>query len=519
MKSNNKIKKISLLIALFAITVIIFNVDFAKQINNAKTDSILSNYSREKFDYFSSTEIELSVFSLNESVDVSNKSKKLLDFLNNDIIGEKTIKKIYNTGLDRITTKIITESSEIDFDVNGDIVKYVNLDDFSTVDKEKKDYTENTKLPTINYEITEKSQLSNMISNIEEKENLQEYTIVDCSNNVQGAWIISWCRKYENGLINPYDGADAVIDAKDGSIMLYGRNTMLPNTISPSISESEAIEYASPIISKYDYDSITVDLTFTRPNFYFEEGGPYEMADFVRLCYSVSIDDCLSVDIDAVTGEILGGSQSKAVQARSMYVELFDNGMNTPSETLAREQALLAQDALSRLGYSQDYGTVYWRITQTDIDWILARTDMYGLYLSCHGDVTDDKAINKIYAITPNGNEWKVNSNNNFGNWHFVYLDACLTSCTNNFANAFHCTDAGECFVGWNVVADVAMTEYFNKRFFARLGSMTVYQAVCDSLWEARAAGYKTPPAYFKGECNICDPGFIGDTNYYGWSW
>ena len=310
-------------------------------------------------------------------------------------------------------------------------------------------------MPVEYYEIDKESKLSDIILTIEEVSELSDYKLIDCSNNIKSVWILTWCKEYENGLINPYECVNVAIDSKDGSIMLYGRNDMKPNSIIPIISDEDAIKYSNSITSKYKYDNINVNLTFTRPNFY------WETDDFV-----------------------------------GQY-----------------ERAMLGYNALERLGFNQtNYEPVYWSISQADIDWMLSRVDMYGLYLNCHGGVIDGKSVLADSTYLNKAN-WQVWSDRNLGYWHFVYLDACETSSNNNFANAFNCTGAGECFVGWNNSVYTSTALDFDRRMFPRLGYMTVCDAVITSLWESRNAGYNVPGG------NICDPGFIGDTNYYGWAW
>lgn len=128
---------------------------------------------------------------------------------------------------------------------------------------------------------------------------------------------------------------------------------------------------------------------------------------------------------------------------------------------------------------------------------------MYGLYLSCHGGVSNGVSILGD-AKTVQNSTWIVRSNKNFGNWHFVYLDACLTSANQNFANAFGTITSGRGFVGWN--HNVAALD-FNRRFLPSLGTMSIHDAVIQALTASRNAGY------------YCDPGFIGDVAYWGWAW
>ena len=411
---------------------------------------------------------------------------------------------IYDNILNRKVTRLTYENAEIDLDAEGNIVSYKNLDDYSCIDKDKRNYCENTVLSEINYIIKEKDDLNSIILSIENDNDLEGYKLTNCDNTIECVWSLTWCKNYENSLVNPYDCVNVIVDAKDGSIMLFGKNKMEPNRISPVISKEEAITLSQSIISKFDDDVPEVQLTFFRPNFFWEADGPYEDADFIRLSWCVYIDDLVSVQVDAETGEILGGGATKATDyGRSMFVVNFEG---------QQECAILAYNALDRLGYNQTgYEPVYWSVGQSDIDWLLSRTNLYGLYLSCHGGIIDGNSFLTDAEDLENAT-WTIWSNNNFGNWHFVYLDACLTSANNNFANAFNATSSGRCFVGWNVSVTENTALDFNRRFFPRLGTMSVANAVVTSLWESRNAGCNQ-------WYNICDPGFIGDSNYYGWAW
>lgn len=430
--------------------------------------------------------------------EINNKSKNLLASFEDEILDVKKVTKIYDKVLNKEMTRVTSVDYEIDLDNNGNIVNYKNFEDFSTVDKDKIDYNENDPLPNVVYEYTEASDLEDIINLVEVENDLENYTLIECNNNIEDVWILTWYRDFDNGLLNSYDCVNVVVDAKDGSIMLFGRNTMEPNTITPTITSENALEIATPIITEHCEKEPEVKLTFFRPNFYWEDDKTYEMADFVRLSWNVSTKDCTSVQVDAVTGEILGGGITQTDCARSMSVVAF---------TGQQERANMAFNALNRLGYNQsNYPAVSWAISQTDIDWMLSRPDVYGLYLNCHGGVINGRSV-LADASDLNRATWQVWSDRNFGNWHFVYLDACLTSSNNNFANAFGTIASGRGFVGWNhsVAVDAALD--FDRRFFPLLGSMSVHDVVIKALTESRNAGY------------YCDPGFIGDTAYYGWAW
>lgn len=492
---------ISLLTILFTISCVVYATQLTEKSNRKAL--ILVGYERQKMDISSPTEIEISKDSEKQIPEINSKSKQLLNSFNKDISTTKNVKKIYDKTLNREVTRITSKDTEIDFDSNGNIVSYKNFDDFSTVDKNKKDYNENEILSKIDYKLKKSSDLSDIISTIEKENDLAGYKLVECNNDIESVWTLTWNREHENGLLNSYDCVNVIIDAKDGSIMLFGKNKMEANTTVPILTKDEAIKLANSIISKYDKKNIDIKLTFFKPNFYFEEGGPYETANFVRLSWEVSIKDTVNVQIDAETGEILGGGETQAVSGRAMSVTNF------PGQ---QERATLASNALSRLGYSQSgYPPVYWTVKQTDMNWLLSRTDLYGLYLLSHGGIS-----NGVSVLADSNNlgtaNWQIWSNKNYGIWRFVYLDACETSANNNFANAFKATYAGECFIGWNNNVNTYTALDFNRRFFPRLGYTTVHDAVVTSLWESRNAG-------FNGPDTICNPGFIGDINYYGWAW
>ena len=498
MKKNIKGIVVFLIIMLVLVTSS-FNVYAIDKIgNNDNTDINIENNNKEIEPVEKVTELPM-----DEIPEISNNSKNFLNYLKKGDISLNNIEKIesvYNNNLDRKTTRITTNDMEIDFDNNGDIVSYKNFNDFSTKDKDKRDYKD-TEILIVdkNYQITQENDLENMICQIEENSNLEAYKLIDCSNNIDGFWTLTWCRDYENNLINQYDCANVVVDASDGSIMLFGKNKIEPNTLTPLITNYEAIEISQDTFERFNINenkNVSFQLGFFKPNYYWDNSK--KESNEVRLSWKIEIDG-INVQVDAITGENIGGSFERSTDcARAMGVVAFEE-----QDTLT----YLAYDAFQRLGYNQtNYSPVTWSINQTDINWMLSRPDVYGLYLACHGDVVNGK--NVIY----DGENWEIWSDNSFGNWHFVFLDACYTSATPNFANAFNATSAGRCFVGWNIRIQNDTVIAFDKKFFPKLGTMSVGDAVVTSLWETRNEGYNY------GEY-LCDPGFIGDPDYYGWAW
>lgn len=495
MEKNKFLIVIILIIFVTVTSIITYNTVYA----NLQQSEIIEQKEKvitdDEKSFYSVTETKMESYSVKQVPEINTKSEELLDIFDKEISNIDSINKIYDSSLDREATRIITDNTIVDINEEGDIVSYKNLDDYSTVDKDKRDYAEGKAIAEINYIVDEESDLENVISSIEEINNLEDYELIDCSNSIEGCWILTWCKSYENGLINSYETVNVVVDAKDGSIMLYGKNEGEPNSIEPSINENDAINYAINIISEYDnYDEITTDLTFYKIDTEDEENN-------IRLTWKISIDGKEFIYVDAITGNILGEDSTQSTDyARSMSVSPDIDGYEN--------RANWASEAFTRLGYNQTgYETVTWRISQTDIDWVLSRSNLYGLYLCCHGGY-----YGSYSSLTDNSN-WRILSTTNYGNWHFVYLDACYSSVNNNWANSFGATSSGRCFVGWNVPVYKVTAYDFAQRFFPRLGYMSVYDAVVTSLWESRNAGYNVEGG------NICDPGFAGDSNYYGWAW
>lgn len=490
---EKNIKKIS---TIFMIILILVTASFKVYAINKSSNNINIKQNNDSIE-------QISEIPLSEVPQLSDNSKKLLYNLKKEDFEIDKVQKaesVYNSNLDKKTIRVTTNDVEINIDNNGEVISYKNLEDYSTKDKDKKDYTD-VEINTLNtdFKITQENELESIIKQIEDDNDLKEYELMDCSNEIEGFWTLTWCRKYENNLINQYDCVNIVVDAKDGSVMLFGKNKVEPNAVNPLISDIEAINLSKETLSKFsiaENDNINCQLGFFRPNYYWNDNK--EKTSDVRLSWGIEVNG-INVQIDAITGENIGGSFSRSTDcARAMGVVAFEE-----QDTLTN----LAYEAFQRLGYNQKkYPPVTWSINQVDIDWMLSRSDMYGLYLASHGDIVDGRNV-----ITDNEN-WEIWSDNSFGNWHFVFLDACYTSATQNFANAFKATNAGRCFIGWNIEIANDTVIAFDKSFFPKLGKMSVCDAVVETLWEVRNEGYNYG-------MYMCDPGFSGDANYYGWAW
>lgn len=482
---------------------LLFTITVAADAKTSKLDlkpKILSSVTREKIDSNLPVEVDKGKYLKDKSSVLNSKSKQVLKSFNVNSDDIKDVEIIQSNTLDETVNRADIGNTQVDLDENGNIVEFKNNDDFSTKDKDKRDYKDNEPLQQVTYKLKSANDLSSIIDNIVSANDLQNYKLVDCNNDITGVWDLTWNKDLGNGILNPYDVVSASIDAKDGSVMEFTRNTVTPDTVTPTVTKDQAIEFAQSIISKFNPQKIDASLTVTRPNFYWEEGGPYQSADFVRLAWKVTLDNNAVIMVDAETGEILGGFQTKSDYGRALGP--------VPSFYMNSECVNMAYNGLNALGYNQtgtSYQPVTWTISQYDVDCLFGNPNIYGLYLSCHGVV--DQYGNYIDAIA-DGQNWIKYASQVNGNYHFVYLDACYTSSDWAFANAMHATSSGRCFVGWNVEVPQTTAYQFDCRFWSKIGKMSIHDAVIAARDETTAAGYTK-----------CDPGCHGDTAYYGWAW
>lgn len=191
MKKNKLLIVIILMIFVTVTSIITYNTVYA----NSQQSEIIEQEEKVITDdektFYSVTETKIESYSVKQVPEINTKSEELLDIFDKGISNIDSINKIYDSSLDREATRIITDNIIVDINEEGDIVSYKNLDDYSTVDKDKRDYVEGESLAEINYIVDEESDLENVISSIEEINNLEDYELIDCSNSIEGCWVLT----------------------------------------------------------------------------------------------------------------------------------------------------------------------------------------------------------------------------------------------------------------------------------------------------------------------------------------
>lgn len=495
------------LVIVTALILLTFNLSVSSEASKEKIalkEPILTNVERVKIDTNEQLETALGKYSKDISEISNAKAEAMLRKFDIPFEDIKTAEVVRDNSLDRTVNRLKSDKAQIDFDENGNVVNLINYEDFSTVDKDRRDYATNQSKsepdPVIKYET--KEDLSEILKIIIQSNSLETYELVRCEFDGYGTWMLKWNKVLENNLMNSYDTFIAHLDAADGSISYLTRNTEIPNTLSPRLDAAQALVFAKPIIDQLTKSTnITTNLTFFRPNFFWEDNDFYESADFIRLAWEISLEngDYL-IYIDAETGEILGGDQRKSA-ARALGPD--------PTKDRNALSVSLAAEGLTKLGYEQPNAPVNYYISQNDINWVLNSAPYYALYLSCHGDpdttfISDNKNW-EFYA-------YNLNSNSH---WYFVFLDACSSGKKDTWYKAFGCNkSAGTGFLGWKIDVYQYPAHVFCTKFWPLVGTMTINNAAKKAQSDAeeylRLIGDREPH---------CPIAFHGDPSYWGWDW
>ncbi|MDR0514054.1 MAG: hypothetical protein LBG81_02685 [Coriobacteriaceae bacterium] len=231
--------------------------------------------------------------------------------------------------------RVESEVAQTDFDEQGNLISAHNLTARSAIDRERRDYgvSQEPSAPAPVAAYDDPGELFGIIDKVQSACRLFDYQVVVCDLDGYGVWTVVWNKLLAEGLLNPYDTVGINIDAADGSITSFQRSFVEPNATEPLLGQQEVAVYAQPVIDALSADSkregapsrldgnegtsrafiAACELCIFRPNFLWEEGGPYKPADFVRLAWRVTLGSGDQVYVDARTGEVLGGDQIQAL--------------------------------------------------------------------------------------------------------------------------------------------------------------------------------------------------------------
>ncbi|MBU3193657.1 hypothetical protein [Clostridium algidicarnis] len=442
----------------------------------------------------SESEKVLKIYNNYELNDIYEKSKVLLESLNLSKNKLDKIELMKDINKNKEFYRVTSDTSIIDFDTNYELLNITNFSNtnFSGKDIKSTNYTNKEVIRNSislykDKLINSKSDLINITSKITRALNIPtDYELIFNEPYDDDFWQLVWQKKLSNNLFNPYESVKVIINRENGSIESLYKFNEKPNVINESIFEEEAIKLSKEILDRGNSKSeIKTKLTIFKPN-YFWTNGKYTESNDVRLSWLIKSSD-IDIYIDAVTGEILGGG----------YIQSNEEGaaFGAVNIQFAKYQCDLATNGMRRLGYNTRDPIV--NCSGNAIGNFLAGSSSYALYIACHGSPTQ---------LSDRGN-WYLNRSDIHGNWHFVFLDACLTGVDNGWASSFKIEGySGRGFLGWANEIESYYSYLFSDNFWPKVGSMPLRKAAIEAANAVPGAG-TTPIRYY------------GDSAYYGWAW
>lgn len=325
-----------------------------------------------------------------------------------------------------------------------------------------------------------------MITTIKTNSGLKDgYKLVDSQAFDDDYWQLEWQKDIGNGILNPYDSLKVVIDRSDNTVVVYNRFKTILETTEAVISEKEALSAAKPVLDAIsDAGKTSISLTVTRPNHFWNEGGPYKADNAARLAYEIkAADGTYTIYIDAVTGENLGGDQTESKKGKAFALSNLYG---------AQYRAALAHDAMDDIGYhvlSSWVGSGSGMGTAILNFW--NGSSSYGFYVACHGNPT---TIGDGSAGT-----WALSTSDVTGNWKLVFLDACSTAQTKDWAKAFNIYGkSNRAFLGWSADVYQVPAYDFCTYFWPEVMNQNHSDNIRDAaVWAASQVSGSTPIKFY----------------------
>ncbi len=220
-------------------------------------------------------------------------------------------------------------------------------------------------------------------------------------------------------------------------------------------------------------------------------------------CYTQ--DDDYIVYVNALDGEILGGSMSLSVSDEAAGCFGQSNNNYLSGETTTK----LAAEGMEELGYDVTTYISDTSTLETKVQDFIDNDDSYGFYVRAHGssNSTDPYLATKKATSSTTTTQYDIfYSSDISGNWHFVFLDACYTGRT-IWAESFNITNSKSnvAYLGWNGKVYTSKSALFGDAFWPLVGTMSIRNA---AVAAAEVPGSGTTPIRF-----------YGDSSYDGSAW
>ena len=320
------------------------------------------------------------------------------------------------------------------------------------------------------------------------------YILVESKAFDEDYWQLTWVKKYGD-LENPYESVKIVVNRYTGELVLYKKFDEAPNTFFPEITVTQAMESISGWLEQMQVaqEDVEYQIEFAKANYEQETNSVIGQYGDVRMTYKFSfVDGMYSIYVDACTGECIAFSQRRDA-ARAFSVG------QAPAFPDPTTQTLMARSCFLRLGYtsivplvSDDDSTL-----ANAIKTFISQSDAYGLYIAAHGDEAQTK-------LTDNYRDTILRVEEVYGNWKFVFLDACYSAAGTGWSSRFNITDSStdRAFLGWYDTVygnySVEFTDYFFPEVINGAHSNKIRDA---AVWAAsQVEGAGTTPIRFYGD-------------------
>ncbi|MGU8590357.1 hypothetical protein [Clostridium perfringens] len=337
-----------------------------------------------------------------------------------------------------------------------------------------------------------------IINNIKEALNLSnEYKIIQNEDFDENMKIIIFEKQLSNGVINPYQGVKVFVNKNSNEIQNFNMFDEAPETLEVKITNDEAINISEKIFKTLDDKEIKANkisnLEIIRPNYFWSDKKDEFLdnpVDFVRQAWVINNGNA-KVYIDANNGEILGGDIEKGSDhAKAFGHDSVDHSYNS---------AKLAEGGFRKLGYVVEptFTTSTSNMRSAVLSY-LNKSTSYGFYITCHG-ASDGSFLS-------GGGGWKLYPSDIKGNFHLIFLDACNSAKSRNWADAFRRDNPRRSYLGWKYSVYIDPAYKFCQYFWARVGSKPIYNLALDAAASVPGKG-STPIIHY------------GDKSWYGWAY
>lgn len=289
----------------------------------------------------------------------------------------------------------------------------------------------------------------------------EEYRLSEKSTNGEVTFF-TYTKSIEGDIINPYDFVRLCIDNETGKVIYYTKKSeFVYEGDSKYLSQEMMVQQVKAQLKK-PISVENCDLRIKR----------YE--DAYRLVYRLEVDGGLRYEVDAYTGEIivedyLLGDGAVAHVPSGIMEDIY-----------LRESAGYHERILKTLGYNVKRMDTS---SRSKLLSFLNGADSYAFCFNGHGSPRE------LMMERDLKHETVLRTDDISGYWRFVFLNACSTAKTDEWANAFGIyrgNNKKRVFIGWSRDVWASDARDFSK-YFAEVIERRPYSSILSNVYQAIA--------------------------------